>query len=115
MSAEVVPLGGEYRSLWSQLHSIDEQLYTQAKERSQVIVLMGKMNREQEEVENALERALAGDTIDRKEVEKALKHIKNARQYEARLAPHYKAGEMAANSLRSMVSHIGAKLKAVLR
>jgi hypothetical protein len=111
LSVQVWPLAGESRDLWKCFHEIQDHIDTQARARLYLVTLIGKVDSEQEKVEQLLEGVLSGGPIDREQLEAALKHTRNARQYTARLGREFKGAEKNAISLGAMVRIFKTALK----
>jgi hypothetical protein len=82
LSVQVWPLAGESRDLWKCFHEIQDHIDTQARAR-----------------------------LYREQLEAALKHTRNARQYTARLGREFKGAEKNAISLGAMVRIFKTALK----
>jgi vacuolar-type H+-ATPase subunit E/Vma4 len=104
VSVAIFPLSGELRAIMGRLVALDEVIYTLRAERKEAFAILGSADKEVDASKKALEKALEGegDSISRKDVERALAHLRRSQQYKARLNPRQHTLARLEISLSSM-------------
>jgi hypothetical protein len=110
VKTHIAPLPGDTQRFGDFVSSFLETARELHRELHAAVLATGRVDREMEQAQHELERALAGENMDRRAAHEALNSVKRGRQHLARMKDSQGAAVRVAQGVNSMIGILERKL-----